>query len=61
MGNFFSEDEYLPCYMHLLEWSPDPTWVRSTLTTQAAGPQVLLQGVLLLLITATQTSRMLWG
>lgn len=55
------EDKHLPCCMYLLGWSPDPTLARHSLTTQAAGPQVLLQGALLLLITATQAGCMLWG
>ena len=47
--------------MHFLEWSPAPTLAHPTLTSQAAGPKVLLQGALLLLVTATQAGRMLWG
>lgn len=55
-----SEDKYLPHYTHHLEWRPAPPWP-APLTAQAAGPQALLQGALLLLITATQAGRVLWG
>lgn len=34
---------------------------RATLTAQAAGSQMLLQRALLLLVTATQAGRVLWG
>lgn len=59
--SILSEDKRLPSHRHLPEWSPAPTRAHPALTPQAADPQALLQGALLLLIAATEAGRVLWG